>query len=109
MPLLDAVPDAPEWLPNIHAVVEWERLAPLLLRLNLLSAGNIGPLGNLCALHGVMVQQWSAGLVPTASVIQQYRALVNEFGLTPASAAKVRADSPNEKTGNPFAKFGPGR
>jgi phage terminase small subunit len=29
LPLVEAVPEPPDWLPNAHAVKEWKRLAPL--------------------------------------------------------------------------------
>ncbi len=105
LPVVGSVPDAPDWLPNAHAVKEWDRLAPLLVANKLLTEGGIGPLGNLCALHGKMVQLWAAGEAPVASMIAGYRNLINDFGLTPVSQGKVKATSTEDK-GNKFASNG---
>ena len=105
LPATDGVPPAPDWLPNAHAVKEWDRLAPMLHKLGLLTEGGIQPLAHLCALHGTMVKLWSAGMEPAASTIQQYRSLVAEFGLTPVASTKVKS-GPAEKPGNKFARNG---
>jgi phage terminase small subunit len=105
MPPVQSVPAAPDWLPNAHAVKEWNRLAPILVANKLLTEGGISPLGNLCALHGKLVQLWSAGECPVASMVAQYRNLINDFGLTPVSQGKVKpvTDGPAE---NKFSRNG---
>ena len=37
IPALDHIPDPPDWLPNAHAVNEWQRLAPILTANKLLT------------------------------------------------------------------------
>jgi len=37
LPLVDSVPPAPDWLPNTHAVNEWQRLASVLTANRLLT------------------------------------------------------------------------
>lgn len=106
LPPVTGVPAAPDWLPNAHAVKEWERLAPILVANKLLTEAGLSPLGNLCALHGKMVQLWAAGEAPVASMVAQYRNLINDFGMTPVSQGKVKAVSPDGETGNKFAKNG---
>ena len=88
---VDAVPAAPDWLPNAHAVKEWERLAPILLIHGLLTAAGLMAFGHLCSLHGKLVQLWAGGESPTGHMMAQYRALVNDFGLTPVAQGKVAA------------------
>ena len=44
LPPVSAVPPAPDWLPNAHAVKEWDRLAPILVANKLLTEGGISPL-----------------------------------------------------------------
>jgi phage terminase small subunit len=105
LPELDEVPGPPSWLPNAHAVQEWDRLAPMLHRLGLLTQGGVTPLGHLCALHGTMVQKWAAGMEPQASTMQQYRSLCGEFGLTPVASTKVKTGR-DEKPANKFARNG---
>lgn len=104
LPVVADAPPAPDWLPNSHAVREWERLAPILVANRLLTEAGLSALGQLCALHGSLVQQWAAGLPPNASMVSQYRGLANDFGLTPVAQGKVRphGDKPveNEFTNN---------
>ncbi len=104
LPPLEHVPLAPDWLPNAHAVREWDRLAPLLQANKLLTQADLGPLGQFCALHGKLVQLWAAGESPTGHMLQQYRAIGNDFGLSPVARGKVRASGESETT-NRFAKF----
>ncbi|HUG26218.1 hypothetical protein [Piscinibacter sp.] len=89
LPTIEAVPAAPDWLPNAQALAEWQRLAPILVANRLLSEATLSVLGHACALHGRIVQAMAAGQQPKAAVIGAYRALLNDFGLTPAFAAKV--------------------
>jgi len=105
LPLVDAAPLPPEWLPNVHAQKEWERLTSLLLANRLLTEVALGPLGVLCALHGQIVQQYSAGVAPTGHMLAQYRNMVNDFGMTPVAQGKVRPLG-EERKANKFARNG---
>ena len=102
LPLATQIPDPPNWLPNVHAVNEFKRLAPILFNTGLLTEAGEMALGHMCALHGKLVQLWSAGEAPTGHMMAQYRALVNDFGLTPVAQGKVRA-SGKDGEGNPYA------
>ena len=105
LPLVSEIPEAPEWLPNKHAEAEWNRLAGILHANGLLTEAGLGPLAMLCALHGKLVQLWSAGETPTGHMMAQYRALVGEFGLTPVAQGKVKP-SEQKAQGNKFAGNG---
>lgn len=105
MPLVESIPGPPDWLPNAHALKEWDRLAPILVANKLLTIGDLATLGHLCALHGKIVQLYAAGEAPSASMIGTLRNLQNDFGLSPVARGKVAI--PNEKDkGNPFAANG---
>lgn len=104
LPLASEVPDAPDWLPNAHATKEWNRLAPILHGVGLLTDAGLSALAMLCALHGKLVQLWAAGESPTGHMLAQYRALVNDFGLTPVAQGKVRGNGDTSKPGNRFAE-----
>jgi hypothetical protein len=106
IPVLEEVPLPPDWLPNAHARKEWERLAPLLVANRLLTDAAISTLGVLCALHGKIVQLFSADMVPTAHLIAQYRNLCNDFGIPPVAAGKVRSNPQAKPTPNKFAANG---
>ena len=103
MPALDHIPDPPDWLPNAHAVKEWQRLAPILTANKLLTEAGLSALGQLCALHGKVVQLYAAGEAPVASMVAQLRGLMNDFGLTPVAQGKVKAGGDKTKAGNKFA------
>jgi hypothetical protein len=98
-------PPMPDWLPNEHAVAEWNRLAPILTQTRLLTEVALSSLAHLCALHGVLVEKWRAGEPPSGHVLAQYRALAGEFGITPAAAMKVRAND-DAKPANRFGAYG---
>lgn len=105
-PVIDGVPSAPDWLPNSHAVKEWERLAPILVASHLMTEAGISALGTLCALHGKLVQLWAAGESPNASLVGQYRGLINDFGLTPVAQGRIKGAAREEDNGNRFERFG---
>lgn len=104
-PALDGVPEAPDWLPNAHAVNEFNRLAESLHASRVLSEASVVPLAHLAAIHGKLVQMYSAGAIPTGAMLSQYRALCGDFGLTPATATKVSPGQPI-KAGNKFSGNG---
>ena len=106
LPTIGVVPDAPDWLPNGHAIREWDRLAPILVANGLLTEGGVSALGVLCALHGKVVQLFAAGEAPTGHMVAQYRNLINDFGLTPVAQGKVKAVNGSEKPQNKFSTNG---
>lgn len=106
LPLVSGIPKAPDWMPNAHAIKEWDRLAPILHNNKLLTEAGLSALGQLCALHGKTVQLYAAGEAPVASMVAQLRGLMNDFGLTPAAQGKVRPNGDTEKPGNAFAALG---
>lgn len=105
LPTIAEVPKAPDWLPNAHALKEWDRLAPILVANKLLTEAGLSAFGMLCSLHGKLVQLWSAGEAPVASMVAQYRNLINDFGLTPVAQGKVKPIG-EEPTTNKFAQRG---
>lgn len=105
LPVLMDAPPAMDWLPNAHAVAEWNRLAPILANIGLLTEASVPVLGHLCSLHGKLVQLWAAGESPTGHMLAQYRALVNDFGLTPVAQGKVKPLGETRKE-NPFQRNG---
>lgn len=105
LPAVDELPVAPDWLPNAHAVKEFERLAQILHANKLLTEAGVMALAHLCALHGKIVQLYAAGESPTANLVSQYRNLINDFGLTPVAQGKVKSGG-ETKTGNKFANNG---
>jgi len=106
LPLVDDLPSAPDWMPNAHAVAEFDRLARVLYANKLLTQGGVSALAMLAALHGKLVQLWSAGESPTGHMLAQYRNLVNDFGLTPVAQGKVRQVGGKAPEGNKFADNG---
>lgn len=106
LPTITETPPAPDWLPNAHAVKEWDRLAPILTANKLLTEGGLSAFGMLCSLHGKLVQLFAAGESPNASMIASYRNLINDFGLTPVAQGKVKMIASDEKPANAFSQNG---
>ena len=103
LPLVAECPPAPDWMPNVHAVKEWNRLAPILHANKLLTEAGLSALAVLCALHGDIVDQWARRISPTGHLLAQYRSLVNDFGLTPVAQGRVRPSGEKGKK-NAFAR-----
>ena len=97
LPVISAIPPAPSWLPNAHAVMEWDRIAPILFVNKLLTEADLSALGQMCALHGKCVQLYAAGEAPTASMVGTLRTLMNDFGLTPVARGKVKPSGETQK------------
>lgn len=102
--VLEEAPDAPDWLPNGHAIKEWNRLAPILVANRLLTDAAVSTLGHLCALHGKIVQLWAAGETPTGHLLAQYNKLIDAFGIPPVASTKLKPVGDGEK-GNRFDKY----
>lgn len=101
--LIQEVPSPPDWLPNTHAVKEWNRLAPILIANKLLTDLGLSAFAVMCALHGKIIQLFGAGEMPTGHMLAQYRNLANDFGLTPVSQEKIQPVGLNRPK-NPFLK-----
>jgi phage terminase small subunit len=107
MPALGEVPEPPAWLPNAHAVKDWQRRAPLLVQNRTLRSSDVSTFAHLCAIHGVLCQLWCAGIAPTGFLLSQYAKYAQGFGL--AYAWRRNTGEPGKrgpKTG--FGKFKPG-
>lgn len=103
---LRQVPDAPDWLKNEHALTEWRRLAPILVANGLLTEGGLMALAHLCGLHGEIVDCYERRLKPSAYAYSTYRALLGDFGLTPAAQSRVKSGGDGRAAGaNKFGKF----
>ena len=87
---LEVAPAAPEWLPNAHAVKEWNRVAPILAKAGLLSDGGLTALANLCAIRGKLIEHGAADECPTGQTLMHYAALTSAFVLKPVAQGKVK-------------------
>lgn len=101
LPPVTAIPEPPDWLPNAHAVKEWHRLAPIMVVNRLVTEADLSSLGHLCAVHGKLVQLWSAGEAPSGHLVAQYRGLAGAFGLSPAWRSRV-TPAAGRRRANPF-------
>jgi hypothetical protein len=102
LPRVEALPPPPDWLDE-HAVREWRRVGPILITANALSEGSLSAFAMLCALHGRLVQLFAADLLPPASLVAQWRALANDFGLTALGQQKLEVPAATVECDNPFA------
>jgi hypothetical protein len=106
LPVIESVPEPPGWLLNAHSINEWKRLAKILTANKLLTEGGLSTLGMLCNLHGEIVRQTSVGMMPPAHLFAQYRAIANDFGLTPVAQGKVRSGDEAKKPAGRFEGVG---
>ncbi len=102
LPLAETIPTPPKWIKNSYAKEEFNRLAKILHANKLLTEASLSPLAILCALHGEIVSLFAKKDTPTGHMLAQYRALVNDFGLTPVAQGKIRDSG---KTKSPAGKF----
>lgn len=100
---LDELPSAPDWLPNVHAVKEWDKLVRILHASNVLTEACLSPLEMMCALRGKIVQIYNAGEMPSASLINALNAMQAGFGLPPSAYSKVKPSSGEKDKQNKFS------
>ncbi|MGJ8620675.1 MAG: P27 family phage terminase small subunit [Methylophilaceae bacterium] len=92
--MIENPPEPPDWIVDKNAKKEWNRLVPILIANGLLTEGGLSALAIMCGMHGKIVGLFEIGATPTGFMIAQYRALMNDFGLTPSSQSKVTSISP---------------
>lgn len=100
---IDELPPAPDWLPNAHAVKEWDKLVRILHASNVLTEACLSPLEMMCALRGKIVQLYHAGETPSASLINALNAMQAGFGLPPSAYGKIKPSSDGKEKTNKFA------
>ena len=99
MPPLGA--DVPEYLKGDPVLVaEWNRQAPRLKRLGLLTEIDDGALAVLCVLEVKFRDQVAAGASASALSFtsKELRALWSRFGMTPADRARVKVEKPKPES-----------
>lgn len=104
-PLVDEPPAPPYWLNDGFALEEWHRLVPILHVNKLLTEAGVSALAMLCSVHGQLVACYVAGREPSTSLLQTYRGMVSDFGLTPITQGKVKPVGEKD-SGNRFGSNG---
>jgi P27 family predicted phage terminase small subunit len=118
-----AIPTPPDYLDD-DAIIEWERVTPLLYSQGLISELDMAMLAGYCTSYSTWVKAerdvQKYGLTretSTGSLVQTpYLNIANstkklmkdfavQFGMSPVSKARVSARKPNTKV-DPWAKFG---
>lgn len=101
-PELGASP--PPWLTTPAAVAEWDRLAPRLFKLGLLTEVDGEALALLCAHLADAGEQVKMGRPVDPRLTAEIRQFLGRFGLTPADRSKVTSTNPI-KDEDPFAAW----
>lgn len=103
----------PDWVLEMpvgvrtHALDEWERLVPLLESQLVMTEADWSELAHYCTLHGKIVASYLSGDFPSVSMLAELRKLGGDFGLTPATRARIPKAGAGKKE-NPFTKLSRG-
>jgi phage terminase small subunit len=92
--------EPPAWMKaDPLLIAEWNRQAPRLLRLGLLTEVDNDALAALCVVGLGFQMAVKAGAAATtlASISKELRALWSRFGMTPADRARVTVKAPEKK------------
>ena len=95
--------EAPPWLVAPQARAEWERIAPRLLKLGLLTELDGEAFGLLCGHLADAGEQMRMARPVDPRLTSEIRQFMSQFGMTPAARAKV-AGKPAEDL-DPFAEW----
>lgn len=95
--VFDELPEPPAWIGGGAANAEYHRLGKVLIANKILTNTSTGGFLLLCALHGQIVSNMEQGLGLDTKLITQYRALITEYGLTPATAHKMKPEDLTKK------------
>lgn len=104
-PVADETPKPPSYLRLKASKDLWNEVAPMLFAQRILTVADTHALGHLCQLHGEVTQSYKRRLPVSASALTQLRQYFAEFGMTPASRARVTA-GPEDPKGNKFNNNG---
>ena len=90
LPPVTDYPAPPEWVAgHQHAVIEWNRLVPILQAQLVLTEIDITMLGHLVLIHHKLIETYQDSGLPPASYLTALRVYYSEFGMTPASRSRV--------------------
>ena len=118
------IPSPPDHLSK-EALIEWDRITPILYNLGLLSDLDMVALAAYCQAYGrwtqaemelkgsgIIIKTQNGNVIQNPLVgianqamLQTHKFLV-EFGLTPASRSKVSANKQDDKKADPWGAFG---
>lgn len=102
--LVEVFPDAPQHL-NSDGAAMWDRLGPQLVAARVLQVVDLYSLEQLCFSWQCFRKKAKADMESTASETNALKALFAEFGMTPASRARVTSGGDKPK-GNKFGNNG---
>lgn len=92
---------APDYLDG-DALVEWERIVPILTACKVLTDGDLQTVIAYCLTVGEMAATARAGDPIRAVTFSHFRSLASELGLTPASRARVQTIQSKEDSDAAF-------
>ena len=98
-------PEPPQHL-NVDGATMWKDLGPQLVAAKVLQVVDLYALQQLCYAWQRAVAKQKAGMDITAAEDTALKALLSEFGMTPASRRKVAQGGADKKTGNKFGALG---
>lgn len=103
--LVEDFPEPPQHL-NVDGAAMWTDLGPKLVAAKVLQVVDLYALQQLCYAWQRAVAKQKAGMDITAAEDTALKALLSEFGMTPASRRKVAQGGDKKKPGNKFGALG---
>jgi phage terminase small subunit len=97
--------EAPPWMTAPGARAEWERIAPRLLRLGLLTEIDAEAFALLCGHLADAGEQMGLARPVDPRLTSEIRQFLSQFGMTPASRSKVAGAGKPPEEEDPFAQW----
>lgn len=95
--LVEGMPDPPKWLKG-EAKREWFRQIGSLTATRVLGENEISLLASYCYLQGEFINEVKSGRTMVAALISQLRGFASEFGIGPASRARIKSGNAKKDT-----------
>ena len=105
LPLLNEVPNPPEWLKLPEAIELFKYWAPIMVASGTLTVGGVPGLAVMCNLGGTLADESKRGVKSSAADVGQFRYYQNDFGLTPVAQGRLKIPEKQKGDGNKFGKF----
>lgn len=103
VPVLDIMPNPPDWLIGHDALTAWKNTGQLLINLKMLSPVDLPAFAQMCALEDKVIEIYKSGETPHNSQLATLRAFYADFGIAPMARQRLKM-TVAAPTSNKFTK-----